>query len=104
MRKKITDGGEQAIHYEDEGYKRWNPTRLGRLQIPANFTLLLVDLVDQNLTLSSQTLALSPPQTTRTSHTGRDRLGLPLGPEMEVFRKPHKAAEYCKQLLFQPTI
>jgi hypothetical protein len=60
-------------------------------------------MVDQNLILSSQTLALSPPQTTRISHTGRDRLGLPLGAEMEVFRKPHKAAEYCKQLLFQPT-
>jgi hypothetical protein len=46
-------GDEQAIHCEDEGYKRWEITRLGRLQIPTNFTLLVVNLIDQSLTLSS---------------------------------------------------
>jgi len=38
--KKTTGDGE-ANHYEMKQYKRWEPTRMGRLQIPHGFHFLL---------------------------------------------------------------
>ena len=40
LRGKTTDDGE-ANHYEMKQYKRWGPTRMGRLQMPHGFHFLL---------------------------------------------------------------
>jgi len=44
LRGKTTSSDEQTIHYEDEEYKWWEPTRLARLLNPNKFHFLVVDL------------------------------------------------------------
>lgn len=65
---------EQAIHYKDEGYLKWEPTRFGRIQTLTNFTILSVNLVDQSLTLSSQALVLSPSKPNITYKSANQRV------------------------------
>ena len=36
--RKPTDDDKQELHYEDEEYKRWEPTSEGRLQIPESLS------------------------------------------------------------------
>jgi hypothetical protein len=46
--RKPTDEDEQELHYEDEEYKRWEPTSDGRLQIPKSLSQIC-GLVPLNL-------------------------------------------------------
>ena len=75
-----TTGDGEANHYEMKQYKRWEPTRMGRLQISHGFHFLLDEFS------GSKPLISSPLPNPRSLQRGRTQLSVQFRVGEEAFK------------------